>query len=46
MGLGEEKEKWAVKTRGERRGEPKRPRPDFRESEKGGEREAAVEVGE
>lgn len=46
VGLREEKEKWAVKTRGERRGEPKRPRPDFREREKGGEREAAVEVGE
>lgn len=37
-----EREKLAEKTRGELWGEPKRPRPDFREREKGGE---AVEVG-
>jgi hypothetical protein len=30
-----EKEKWAEKTRGELCGEPKMPRPDLREREKG-----------
>lgn len=34
-GLTDEREKWAEKIRGESLGEPKRPRPDFREREKG-----------
>lgn len=35
MGFVWEREKWAVKTRGEWFGEPKRPKPDLREREKG-----------
>lgn len=40
VGFVWEREKRAVKTRGEFFGEPKRPRPDLREREKG---EGAVE---
>lgn len=45
VGFGEENEKWAANIRGEWFGEPKRPRPDFRERERGGER-VGVAVGE
>lgn len=40
-GLVDERENCAEKTRGESFGEPNRPRPDFREREKG-----IVEAGE
>ena len=42
VGFVEEKKKWALKTRGDWFAEPKRPRPDLRERENGGE---DVEVG-
>lgn len=35
VGFEVEKENWAVKTRGELIGEPKRPRPDLRDRENG-----------